>query len=208
MVRVILADDHRIVREGIALMLADLEDIQIVGEAEDGPGLLALLDTTPADIILLDIRLPGMSGIQVLKHLKQTASQVRVVVLSMHDEPAYVTKAIELGADAYLLKSASRDELLRAIRLVVDGGTYIQGELTGALIDRVVGRSDGTAQLGPRALEVLKLLSHGYENRQISIELQIAEATVKAHLRTIYSTLAVRGRAEAVAVALRMGLID
>lgn len=210
MIRVVIADDHRIVREGLVLMLSDVEDIEIVGEAEDGASLLELLDTVTADVALLDVRMPGVGGLEALPELREVQPELKVIILSMHDEPAYVAKAVELGASAYLLKNTDRKELLRAMHLVVDGKAYIQAELTGALVDRVAA---GTHQIdspamSPRVSEVLRLLALGYENKQIATELGIAEATVKTYLRTLYEQLDVRNRAEAVAVALRLGLID
>lgn len=208
--RVVIADDHRIVREGIGLMLADTDDVEIVGEAEDGAALLALLEETLVDVVLLDVRMPGLSGLEVLERLADIAPDTKVVVLSMHDEPGYVARAIELGASGYLLKNTSREELIRALRLVAAGGSYLQGELAGALVDRISGRAEGASitPLSPRAMDVLRLLALGYENKQIARELGISIATVKTHLKALYSQLEVSGRAEAVAVALRLGLIE
>lgn len=191
-------------------MLSDIEDIEIVGEAEDGESLLRLVEEVEADVVLLDVRMPGMGGLEALPDLRSAHPEVKVVILSMHDEPAYVTKAVELGANAYLLKNTDRDELLRAIHLVVEGKAYIQAELTSTLVARLAGDSDQIDQpaMSPRVSEVLRLLALGYENKQIATELEIAEATVKTYLRTLYETLDVRNRAEAVAVALRLGLID
>ena len=210
MIRLLLADDHRIVREGLAMMLADVEDIEIVGEADDGESLLLLMEEIEADVVLLDVRMPGMGGLEALPRLRAADPGVKVVILSMHDEPAYVTKAVEQGANAYLLKSTDRDELVRAIHLVVEGKAYIQAELTSALVARLAGDTEQIDQptVSPRVFEVLRLLALGYENKQIGAELEIAEATVKTHLKALYETLDVRNRAEAVAVALRLGLID
>lgn len=210
MIRVVIADDHRIVREGLVLMLSDIEDIEIVGEAEDGASLLELLETVTADVALLDVRMPGVGGLEALPELREVQPELKVIILSMHDEPAYVAKAVELGANAYLLKNTDREELVRAMHLVVDGKAYIQAELTGALVDRVAAdtREIDSPAVSPRVSEVLRLLALGYENKQIATELGIAEATVKTYLRTLYEQLDVRNRAEAVAVALRLGLID
>ena len=192
------------------MMLSDVEDIEIVGEAEDGESLLRLVEEVEADVVLLDVRMPGMGGLEALRGLRDAHSELKVVILSMHDEPGYVTKAVEQGANAYLLKNTDRDELVRVIHLVVEGKAYIQAELTSALVARLSGDSDQIDQpaMSPRVSEVLRLLALGYENKQIATELEIAEATVKTYLRTLYETLDVRNRAEAVAVALRLGLID
>ncbi len=191
-------------------MLSDVEDIAIAGEAEDGESVLRMIEDVEVDVVLLDVRMPGMGGLEALAALREAHPEVKVVILSMHDEPAYVTKAVELGAHAYLLKNTDRDELMRAIHLVVDGKAYIQAELTSALVSRLAGDSGQVdpPAISPRVSEVLRLLALGYENKQIAAELEIAEATVKTYLTTLYETLDVRNRAEAVAVALRLGLID
>lgn len=210
MIKLVIADDHRIVREGLALMLTDLGDVEIVGEAEDGASLLELLGEVEPDVVLLDVRMPGVGGLEALPELRETYPDVRVIILSMHDESAYVAKAVELGASAYLLKNTDREELLRALHLVTEGKAYIQAELTGALVERLAGSPEETEtpSVSPRVAEVLRLLALGYENKQIASELGIAEATVKTYLRSLYEELDVRNRAEAVAVALRLGLID
>lgn len=191
-------------------MLSDVEHILIAGEAEDGQSLLQMMEDVEVDVVLLDVRMPGMGGLEALPQLRHAHPEVKVVILSMHDEPAYVTKAVELGAHAYLLKNTDRDELMRAIDLVVEGKAYIQAELASALVSRLAGDPDqfDPPAISPRVSEVLRLLALGYENKQIARELGIAEATVKTYLTTLYETLDVRNRAEAVAVALRLGLID
>lgn len=207
--RVILADDHRIVRDGIRWMLAG-EDVEVVGEAADGAELLALLEATPADLVLLDVRMPGMGGLEALERLHEVAPEIRVIVLSMHDEPAYVRRAVELGASGYLLKHATRDELLLALRVVADGRAYVQGELVGALIEQAAGPASPAAlpQLSRREREILQLAAGGRSNTAIAGALDISEATVKTHLKAVYERLEVASRAEAVAVGLRLGLIE
>jgi DNA-binding NarL/FixJ family response regulator len=205
--KVVIADDHRIVREGITWMLSDAPGIDIEGEADSGEALLELLATTPADVALVDVRMEGMSGLDALERIKAEFPQVQVIILSMHDQPAYVRRAIELGASGYLLKSTGRDELIRALEAVASGGAYLQGEVVAPLITEV---KEGTepARLSPREHEVLQLVAQGYENKQIATELEIAEATVKTYLRGIFERLDVSSRAEAVAVGLREGLIE
>lgn len=210
MIQVVLADDHRIVREGIRLMLADEPDIEIVGEAENGHELLDLLREVPADVVLLDVRMPGMSGLEALERLETIAPDVRVVILSMHEEPTYVRRAVELGASGYLLKNTDRDELIKAVRLVAGGSAYIQGTITGPLMQELrepSGRS-GVLQLSSRDRSVLKFVAQGLTNRQIAHEIKVSEATVRTYLKAIYGLLHVNSRSEAVAVALREGIIE
>jgi len=206
--RIVIADDHRVVREGIRYMLSDETDIEIVGEAETGDELLGIIESEPVDVALLDVRMPGMSGFEVLERLVEIAPQVRVLMLSMHDQPAYVRRAMELGAAGYVLKSAGRDELLTALRVVAEDGTYLPSELMEPLIRGVTGRAGPTGKLSPRERQVLQLVADGYENKQVAAELELSEATVKTYLRGVFERLEVSSRAEAVAVGLRLGVID
>ena len=206
--RLVIADDHRVVRDGIRYMLADADGIEIAGEASTGEELIELLETDPVDVVLLDVRMPGMNGFEVLERLQEDLSQVRVIMLSMHDAAGYVRRAIELGAAGYLLKSASRDEVLSAIDAVVEGGAYVQGELVQPLVNEMSGQSGSGTSLSPRERQVLQLVADGFENKQIVAELSLSEGTVKTYLRGIFQKLDVASRAEAVAVGLRRGLID
>ena len=206
--RLVIADDHRVVRDGIRYMLADAAGIEIAAEASTGEELIELLATDPVDVVLLDVRMPGMNGFEVLERLQEDLSQVRVIMLSMHDAPGYVRRAIELGAAGYLLKSASRDEVIAALDAVVEGGAYVQGELMQPLVNEMTGRLGTGDSLSPRERQVLQLVADGYENKQIVTKLGLSEGTVKTYLRGIFQKLDVASRAEAVAVGLRRGLID
>lgn len=208
--RIILADDHRIVREGLRVLLADRDDIEIVGEAENGRELLDLLRTTKPDVVVLDVRMPEMTGLEALEQIRDLAPQVRVIVLSMHDEPAYVRRAIDLGASGYLLKNTGRDEFIKALKLVAGGKAYVQGELSGSLLEQMPNHPSDEAvpRLSGRERQILRLISQGLENKQIARQLDVSEATVKSHIKGTFARLDVRSRAEAVAVGLRLGIID
>ena len=206
--KVAITDDHRVVREGIRYMLSDAPDIEVVGEAASGEELLALVASEEVDVVLLDVRMPGMSGLDVLERLTDTAPHVRVLMLSMHDQPAYVRRAIELGAAGYVLKNAGRDELLTALKVASENGTYLPGELMEPLVADMTGGSRATGRLSPRERQVLQLVADGFENKQIATELEISEATVKTYLRSVFERLDVSSRAEAVAVGLRLGVIE
>ncbi len=208
--RIIIADDHRVVRDGLRWMLSDYPDIDVVGEAADGKELLHVAADTPADVVLLDVRMPEMTGLEALEPLREVAPDLKVIVLSMHDEPAYVRRAVELGASGYLLKSAGRDEIIRALQHVDEGRAYVQGEITRPLLEHVAGGKQGSSpvELSPRERQVLALVAEGKENKQIGRALDLSEATVKTYLKSVFERLDVRTRAEAVAVALRQGLID
>ena len=206
--KIVIADDHRVVREGVAYMLSEEPDIEFVGEAGSGEELLELLDAQPVDVVLLDVRMPGMSGLDVLERVSSDMPQVRVLMLSMHDQPSYVRRAVELGAAGYLLKNTGRDELLRAIRAVADGGVYLQRELMEPLVSDLAGAGGSPGRLSPRERQVLQLVANGYENKQVATELGLSDATVKSYLRGIFGRLEVTSRAEAVAVGLRLGVIE
>ncbi len=144
---------------------------------------------------------------EALERITREYPQVRVIILSMHDDPAYVRRAIELGAAGYLLKSTGRDELIRALETVAEGGAYLQGDVVAPLIAHTEG-NDAETHLSPREREVLQLVAHGFENKQIAVELGISEATVKTYLRGIFERLGATSRAEAVAIGLRKRIIE
>lgn len=211
--KVLLADDHGIVRDGLRWMLSGEPDIEVIGEAADGCELLEALSAHDGeiDVVLLDIRMPGVGGLEALQQLaaRDDPRGPAVVILSMHQEPAVVRRAIELGAAGYLLKSTSREELLTALRHVAAGNAYVMAEVTGPLLDHLAGRepSSPSAVLTPRERDVLRLVAAGHTNRQVAAELGISEATVKTHLKDIFAHLDVVSRAEAVAMALQRGLL-
>jgi DNA-binding NarL/FixJ family response regulator len=211
----LLADDHGLVREGLRWMLRGEADIDIVAEASNGEELLDHLRDHPGkvDIVLLDLRMPGLGGLDALERLtppSAPATGPAVVILSMHHEPFLVRRAIELGAAGYLLKSATREELLAALRQVASGNSYLQAEVTGPLLDQVAGRTPPAAlpTLTPRQVEILRLVAAGKANKQVAAQLGIAEDTVKTLLKDVYARLRVGNRAAAVAKALQLGLID
>jgi DNA-binding NarL/FixJ family response regulator len=161
------------------------------------------------DVVLLDVRMPTMTGLNVLEHIKELSLEVGVIMLSMYGDPVYVSRAIELGAAGYLLKSVGHDELVTAIETVADGKPYFQAEVSGPLVARMVG-TDARGPVGDMTVEqlkILQLLADGVDNPGIAASLSMSEPTVKAKLRTIYGSLGVQRRSEAVAVAMRLGLI-
>jgi DNA-binding NarL/FixJ family response regulator len=207
-VKVLIVDDHKVVRDGVRYMLADEPDIEIVGDVESAATMFEVVDSEPVDVVLLDIRMPEMTGLAALERLVVEFPQVKVLMMSMHDQPGYVRRAVELGAAGYLLKSAGRDEVLVAIRAAAEGHSYIDGELMEPLIAEMRTGSKPTGRLSPREQQVLQLIANGSENKQVARELGISEATVKTYLRGIFERLDVSSRAEAVAVGLRTGAIE
>jgi DNA-binding NarL/FixJ family response regulator len=206
--RILIVDDHKVVRDGIRFMLADAPEIAIVGEAASAEAMFDILDAEPVDVVLLDIRMEGMTGLDALGRFASDFPQVRVLMLSMHDQPGYVRRAIELGASGYLLKSAERSEILTAITAVSEGETYVQSVLMEPLMAEVTGAPRQTGRLSPREQQVLQLIANGSENKQIARELELSEATVKTYIRGVFDRLDVTSRAEAVAVGLRLGVIE
>jgi len=206
--RVLIVDDHKVVRDGVRYMLADDPDIEIVGDVGSAAAMFEAVESEPVDVILFDIRMPEMTGLAALERLAEEYPQVKVLMMSMHDQPGYVRRAVELGAAGYLLKSAGRNEVLVAIRAAAEGQTYIDGELMEPLIAEMRTGSNPTRRLSPREQQVLQLIANGSENKQVARELGISEATVKTYLRGIFERLDVSSRAEAVAVGLRIGIIE
>ncbi len=209
MIRIAIADDHRIIREGIDLLLAETDEIEIVAHAADGTELIEALETEEVDVVLLDVRMPSMTGLDVLEEIRDRGIDVAVVMLSMYGDPVYVSRAIELGASGYLLKSVGQDELVRAIETVSRGKHYFQEDVSGPLVSRLVSgeAGDSIGDLTAEQLKILQLLADGADNTTIAGSLDVSETAAKAKLRSIYSALGVQRRSEAVAVAMRLGLI-
>lgn len=205
---ILIVDDHVVVRDGIRYMLAEAPGIEIVGDAESAEAMFTALAQHPVDVVLLDIRMPGMTGLAALERLSEDFPQVRTLILSMHDQPGYVRRALELGAAGYLIKSAGRDELLAAITAAAEGETYIHRQLVEPLISDIRSNSKPEGRLSPREQQVLQLIANGAENKQVAYELGISEATVKTYVKGIFDRLGVSSRAEAVAVGLRTEVIE
>lgn len=207
-IRVFLVDDHEVVREGLRRMLGRCEDLEIVGGAASGEEALQKIPGAAPDVVLLDLNLPGMQGLEVLRALQDDGADTPgVLVLTIHDDEDLVLGAARLGARGYVLKHTSRDELAGAIRRVAGGGHYFGEEVIGALINKDRPR-DGLTVPTARELEILRLLSGGLTNKDIGERLSLSPETVKSHLGSIYRKLGAEGRAHAVAVALRRGLLD
>lgn len=205
-VRLLLVDDHAVVREGLERIFAKCADIEVVGSASSGEDALKQAAALKPEIVLLDLSLPGMHGLDVLAAMQQTEDPPSVLVLTIHDDDDVVLKAVRGGAQGYVLKNASRDELLAAVRRVAAGGQYFHEVVVRALL-RGTQRDVLRSVLTARELDILRLVATGHTNRQIGAELFISSETVKGHLESIYRKLGVSDRAHAVAVAIRNGLV-
>jgi DNA-binding NarL/FixJ family response regulator len=209
--RVLLVDDHTAVRQAVRSVLAAESDVRVVGDTGDLAEAIRLARTAAPNVVVLDLKLPGTSGIEVVRRFRAAAPGPAIVVFSMHGGPQYVYSAMHAGAAAYVLKSAEWSELLQAIRTAARGGRFLQGEVTRPLLERLAfeARSHGGAEPPtPREIEVLECVADGMTNKEIATRFGIAEETVKTHLKHLYEKLGVADRAQAVAVALRQQVID
>jgi DNA-binding NarL/FixJ family response regulator len=205
MIRVLIVDDHPVVRDGLRGVLDGEPDIEVVGEAGHGAEALARVAVEPVDVVLMDLRMPTMGGVEAIGELRRSAPSVRVLVLTTFDTDRDVLPAIEAGATGYLLKDTPRDELLRAVRAAYRGEAVLSPAVAGRLMGQV--RAPAEDALSARELEVLRLVAAGHTNREAARLLFISEATVKTHLLHIYEKLGVRDRASAVAAGYQRGLL-
>jgi DNA-binding NarL/FixJ family response regulator len=205
-IRLVIADDHPVVRDGLSGMFASDPGFEVLGEASDGAEALRLAQTLRPDVILMDLRMPGMDGVTAIGELARLGVPVRVLVLTTYDTDSYVLPAIEAGATGYLLKDAPRDELLRAVRSAALGEAVLAPSVAARLMSRF--RAPAAGPLSQRELKVLELVAAGSTNRDAAARLFISEATVKSHLLNIYGKLGVSDRAAAVAEAFKRGLLN
>ena len=206
MIRVLVVDDHPVVRHGLIAILGYEHDIAVAGDAADGEEAVRLILERRPDVVLLDLRLPKLSGIEVMRHVRAQAPEVRFLVLTTYDTDEYIGPALAAGAQGYLLKDALPEELARGIRSVMRGGAALEPEVAARLIERMAEGERGD-ELSGRELEVLRLLAAGASNKAVATQLNLSENTVKTHISRIFAKLGVQSRAEAVAVALRRGLV-
>ena len=204
-IRVLIVDDHPVVRDGLRGVLDGEPDMQVVGEAGHGAEALARAGAVAVDVVLMDLRMPTMGGVEAIGELRRTAPDVRVLVLTTYDTDRDVLLAIEAGATGYLLKDTPRAELLRAVRAAYRGEAVLSPAVAGRLMGQV--RTPAQDALSARELEVLRLVAAGSTNRETAQRLFISEATVKTHLLHIYAKLEVRDRASAVAAGYQRGLL-
>lgn len=211
MVNIMIADDHSMIREGLKSLLELEGDIKVVEEAVDGADCLSKLDAAKPDVLLLDINMPKMNGLDVLKVLREKKSKVKVLVLTVHNEIEYLMKAVDIGINGYVLKDSESSELKKAIFAIVDGETYIQPSLIPALNAKRIEKNEDEVkidELTRRELEVLKLLAVGMYNKEIAEKLDISERTVKNHVSNIFKKLEVTDRTQAAVFAIRNNLIQ
>ncbi|AFR06034.1 MULTISPECIES: response regulator [Nocardiopsis] len=208
MIRVLLVDDHPVVREGIRGMLSTEPDLDIVGDAGSGPEAVVRAAELAPDVILMDLRMPGGDGVEATERIRAAHPGVHVLVLTTYDTDTDILRAVEAGATGYLLKDTPRGELAEAVRSAARGETVLSGHLAGKLLTGVRRRSEPEGpSLSPREVEVLRLAADGHTNAVIGRTLHISATTVKTHLMRIYEKLGVGDRTSAVTRALRRGLL-
>jgi DNA-binding NarL/FixJ family response regulator len=210
-IRIVVIDDHPVVREGLVAMLQTQSDLEIVGEAGSGEDGVTLIEQLAPDVVLLDLELPKLDGVGVLRRLRERDAATRVIVFTVFDTDERIISAVEAGAAGYLLKGAPRSELFAAIRIVHGGGSLLQ-PLVASTVLRHVARRDRAAEpptvsLTPREQSVLQLLTRGKSNKEIAATLGVTERTVKFHVSAIFTKLAVANRTEAVTKAVNAGLV-
>ena len=209
--RVLIVDDHELVREGIAAMLEGVEEVQLVGEARTGREALEVARRELPDVILMDVRMPDMDGLEATRRIKEERSRTAVIVLTMHENPAYLREAVRAGAAGYLLKDVSREELLDAVKQIQQGGAFIDPQMLKGMLSDMKPTAPAPAQargLTKREREILALVAEGLSNREIAERLVLSPETVKSHVAAILEKLGVSDRTQAAIYAVRHGLVE
>jgi DNA-binding NarL/FixJ family response regulator len=205
-IRILIADDHPVVRTGLQGMLAKHEEFVIVGEAENGEQALRLTGERHPDVVLMDLRMPVMDGVQATTQIRQQYPRVQILILTTYDSDRDIVSAIHAGAIGYLLKDAPREDLYQAIRGAAKGKPILNPDIAARLMEHV--RKPADDPLSEREIDILRLVSEGLTNRQIGGQLHISEATVKTHLIHIFAKLHVSDRAQAVRIAIERGILQ
>ena len=210
-IRILVADDHPVVRDGLVAILGTQSDLQVVAEAGSGREVVERAAQTQPDVVLLDLEMPDMDGVEALRRLRADDADARVIIFTAFDTDERILAAVQAGAQGYLLKGAPREEVFNAVRVVHGGGSLLQPLVASKLLKQVSQREESGVELEPltpREDEVLQLLAQGLQNKEIAAELVISERTVKFHVSSILTKLDAGNRTEAVAIAAQHGLVD
>ena len=219
-IRIFIADDHSVLRAGLRALLEAEPDMRVVGEAEEGESCIRQVAALQPDVVLLDINMPGMNGLEALKRLREQAPDSRALILTMHDDAGYLRQALALGGAGYVLKQAAGDELLMAIRTVHSGGVYLHPKHTQILLEQSLDQQKEEAvapssekearyrSLSRREAQIFKLVALGYRNHEIAEQLFLSVKTVETYKARLMQKLGVRSRVELVRYALELGVLD
>lgn len=210
-IKIVIADDHKMVREGIKQLLELDGDISVISEAGDGNECLDIIKFDKADVLLLDINMPNKNGLEVLEEIKKQKIDIKVLILTIHNEIEYLLKAVEIGVNGYVLKDSELAVLKEAINAVNNGETFIQPSLAPLLKEKVLREekdNKDSSVLTRRELEVLKLLAEGLYNKEIAYKLSISEKTVKNHVSSIFKKIGVFDRTQAAVYAIRNNIVE
>jgi DNA-binding NarL/FixJ family response regulator len=206
-IRVVIADDHNVVRKGIRELLSDEDDIEVVGEARNGQEAVDLASALRPDVVVMDIAMPELTGVEATRQIRAAAPGVRVLVLTSYADDPYIYGLLDAGASGYILKTAESHEIVRAVRATAAGQSAIDPAVAPRLIARLTHPPSGGDTLTERELDVLRRAARGLTNKQIGADLQISDRTVQNHLANIYAKLGVASRTEAVTAGLQRQLI-
>ncbi len=209
-IRVLITDDHSIIREGLRLILETTDDIEVIGEAADGVEALQLVAEQQPDVVLMDLRMPGMDGLTAIEHLQHDHPQVAIVILTTYNEDDLMLRGLQAGAKGFLLKDTSRDTLLDTIQAAAKGESLLGADVMNRLLahTQAEGKRPSAAADSPlteRELQTLRAVANGKTNKGAALQMGISERTVKAHLTSVYNKLGVDSRAAAIAVAAQKG---
>lgn len=211
-IRILLADDHALFRQGLKSLLEAEGDFKVIGEAKDGREALRHALEAKPDVILMDIQMPGLDGVQATQEILKEWPQAKVIILTMYRQDAYVFEAVKAGARGYLLKDTDAKELVDAIRRVVAGEVLLDAELAGQIIQDFKAKREGApglhAELSEREVQILRLLAQGYTNLEIAAKLSLSEKTVRNRLSEIFHKLHLNNRTQAALYAIREGLAE
>lgn len=213
-IRVLIADDHLIVREGLQLIMETADEFELVGEAADGAQAVQLANKLKPDVILMDLQMPNVDGLTAIAQIRTQQPDIAIVILTTYNEDDRMIRGLRAGARGYLLKDTDRETLLNTIRAAARGETLLKPEIMARVLAHAdsapavaPARTPGGTELTEREKQVLQLLVRGAQNKEIAFQLNITERTVKAHLASIFNRLGVNSRTEAAALAVRMGLV-
>ena len=215
MIRILIADDHLVVREGLQLILGMEDDLEVVGEAENGEAAVRLTEELAPDVVLMDLRMPGMGGLEAIEKILAQRPEMAIVILTTYNEDELMMRGLGAGARGFLLKDTGRETLFHTIRAAARGETLLQPDVMMRVMAHTGQKAKPTAQMEPieqdvltdRELEVLTAVARGDRNKEIAYQLGITERTVKAHLTNVYNKLGVDSRAAAVSVGMQRGIL-